>query len=471
MSSIKQLSWSKNEFENWFAAFRQMQDPDADAVASEIVKSPYAHQVYAALAPVQYNTDLVSIKTFDTIQRQITNQPSTEEHLRLVELLNNYLKDTHHFNFSETDKATIKRASMFYNSHAIEATMILAVRSLLKQYAAYNATQVLGSTRMLPQYPHRRILATMDFVLDVMAPDALEPTGCGIRSIQKLRLVHAFIRARINLKSDQDSGKSSNKNDMEIDTDYWGGGIWQKDIWGLPINQQDMIFAIHTFSMEVIDGLTNTDEDFDISTKNDYYYAWHLFGKALGVDDAINPDNYTDGKKLQEQIYAVQFYPKNADGTPLDNKIAPILSTPLVSFIKEFAYLPKLEYVYAIVKRYNNDIPDSFFEQIHKLPVSQYSRPFMWVMKICDRLMDFIFGLWSLMRYQTRRSKSEQLAERMHHLMRMVVQSQSTWGSEHFSVNDGLGTEEAKNDLEILKKKGRPSILRIVIDTFLLGKK
>lgn len=471
MSSIKQLSWSKDEFEKWFAGFRQMQDPEADAVAAEIVKSPYAHQVYAALAPVQYNTDLVDIKTFESINNQMSNQPANDEHRRLVEVLNNYLKDTRHFNFNDKDKACIKNAGMFYNTHAIEATMTLAVRSLLKQYAAYNATQVLGSTRMLPQFPHRRILATMDFVLDVMAPDAFEPTGSGIRSIQKLRLVHAFIRARINLKSDQDTGKTSNRNDMEIDTDYWGGNTWQKDIWGLPINQQDMIFAIHTFSIEVIDGLSNTDEVFSIETKNNYYYAWHLFGKALGVDIAINPDNYVDGKKLQEQIYAVQFYPKNADGTPLDNKIAPILSKPLVSFIKEFAHLPKIEYVYSIVKRYNNDVPESFFEQIHKLPVNQYSRPFMWVMKIADHLIDFIFGIWSLIRYQTRRSKSEQLAERMHHLMRVVVQSQSTWGSEHFSVNDGLGDEEAKNDIEKLKKKGRPSIFRIIIDTFLLGKK
>ena len=471
MSSIQQLNWSKEEFENWFAVFRQMQDPEADAVATEIVKSPYAHQVYAALGPVQCNTDLVDIKTFDTIHKQIADEPANDEHQRLVEVLNNYLRDTRHFNFSEKEKVCIKDAGMFYNTHAVEATLILAVRSLLKQYAAYNATQVLGSTRMLPQFPHRRILATMDFVLDVMAPDAFEPKGSGIRSIQKLRLVHAFIRARINLKSDQDSGKNSNINDMEISTDYWGGGIWQKDKWGLPINQQDMIFAVHTFSMEVIDGLANTDEEFDIETKNNYYFAWHLFGKALGVENAINPDNYTDGKKLQEQIYARQFYPKNDDGTPFDNKIAPVLSAPLVSFIKEFAYLPKVEYVYSIIKRYNNDVAESFFEQIHKLPVNQYSRPFMWVMKITDRLMDITFGLWSLIRYQTRRSKSIQLAERMHHFMRVVVQAQSTWGSEHFSVNDGLGDEEAKNDIILLKQKGRPSVFKIMIDTFLKGKK
>jgi hypothetical protein len=341
MSLIQQLSWNKAEFESWFAGFRQKQDPEADAVATEIVKSPYAHQVYAAINPIQLNSDLVSIKTFEVIHKQLTNQPTNDEHVRLVELLNNYFNDTRHFSFSGDEKACIKRAGMFYNSHAIEATMVLAVRSLLKQYAAYNATQVLGSTRMLPQFPHRRILATMDFVLDVMAPNAFEPTGSAIRSIQKLRLVHALIRARINLKSAQDSG-NSNKNDMEINTDYWGGGIWQKDKWGLPINQQDMIFAIHTFSIEVIDGLANTDEDFDIATKNDYYYAWHLFGKALGVEDDINPNNYNDGKKMQEQIYALQFYPKNADGTPFNNKIAPALSAPLINLLKSLLTYQRL---------------------------------------------------------------------------------------------------------------------------------
>jgi hypothetical protein len=461
---------TRNNFEQWFASFRLMQDPEADKVAMALVTSPYGHQAYQILATLNKNSDKIDSQKFSALAQRMHGQLQQTEHDNVLELLTNYFADTRHFNFNDEQKQRIKNACFFFNSYAIEGTMILAVRSLLKQYAAYNSTQVLGSTRMLPQYPHRRILATMDFVLDVMDPKGFEPDGSAIKSIQKLRLVHAMIRARINLKSAAESEKESIKEDVEISTDFWNSNVWQAEKWGVPINQQDMLFAINTFSQEVIDGIISSGENPEESVLNDYYYTWHLYGRALGLQDEINPSSYTEGKALQEKIYAIQFYPKNPDGTPFQNPIAPALSAPLVSFIKEFSGLPKISFVYSIISRYNSDIDENFFETIHKVPLNQKSKFFKVVMIISDNLIDFVFSIWSFIRYQKSRDNCPELAERMHALMVKVVSSQSTWGTEHFTIADGFGDQEAKKDLEILRAKGKPSIFKIVIDTFLRGK-
>jgi hypothetical protein len=49
-------------------------------------------------------------------------------------------------------------------------------------------------THRLINHPFRRIVETAQFVLDVMAPDGLGHSGRGVRSAQKVRLMHAAIR-------------------------------------------------------------------------------------------------------------------------------------------------------------------------------------------------------------------------------------------------------------------------------------
>ncbi|MEO8146007.1 MAG: oxygenase MpaB family protein [Bacteroidia bacterium] len=474
MSTFEPLSWETQKFNTWFAGYRQMQDKHADDVASTIMASPHRNQVYAALGSIVKNDDVITLKTFEVINHAMsgTDSDTDEEHQKLVSLLNNYFEDNNdpkHFFITDDEIEILKKGAMIFNTRTVECTLILAVRSLLKQYAAYNATQVLGSTKILPDFPHRRILATMQFVLDVMSPDAFTAEGSGKRAIQKLRLVHALIRARINLKSAQDAGNQKVKGDMDISTTFWEGGEWRAELWGSPINQQDMIFAVHTFSVEVIEGLIESGEDISDDDKETYYKAWHIIGRHLGVLTEINPDNYNDGKELQQRIYDVQFIPVNPNGTPLINKIAPALADPLVAFVQQFARLPKIEYVYAIIKRFNNDIDESFFEDKLKIPLSQLSRKFLWIIILADKLQDFIFDAWSWIRYFKSRDNNSVLSVRMHNMMQAVVDSQATWGAKHFMTGDGFGRQQAEDDQKKLKA-GRPSFFKIAIKAFLSGK-
>ena len=262
LPSVNPMLLSDEEFEK----YRHKIDPEADTAAFTILNLLDHGQVYQVLGRIQKNTDMVS---FDDI-KNLSYKPDAPadqvaSFLEFVKtFIDKYFNDLKLFRFTDEEKDCLRRASIFFSMHMTECTLALATRSLLKQYAAFKSTNVLTYTQLLPKYPYRRIIATMQFVMDVMDVNAFEPDGYGIRSIQKLRLVHALIRNRIDLNTIKKVP----------------GAEWNKE-WGDPINQQDMIFAIHTFSIEVIHGLIASGEEISMEDIQNYYYAWHLIGRAL----------------------------------------------------------------------------------------------------------------------------------------------------------------------------------------------
>ncbi|NNE28117.1 MAG: DUF2236 domain-containing protein, partial [Saprospiraceae bacterium] len=213
--------------------------------------------------------------------------------------LKDYFRNYDEFNFTEEEFHLIDEGSRLYDAHGPACTLALAVRSLLKQYAHHQAVQVLRVTTLLQDHVNRRIMETMQFVMDVMEPGwcedhssgrRLNQKHIGIQAIKKLRLVHAMVRYRI-------------ANGMYDTAEQ---GPWD-DSWGKPINQEDMIFAVHTFSTEVLQGLEETGEKLTKEEKENYYQCWALIGRALGVDQRLQPSNYEEGVALQDKIYARHF--------------------------------------------------------------------------------------------------------------------------------------------------------------------
>jgi hypothetical protein len=105
----------------------------------------------------------------------------------------------------------------------------------------------------------------MQFVMDVMEQNAFEPEGYGLRAIQRLRLVHALIRIRIDVDKLRKTP----------------GRTWNID-WGTPINQQDMIFAVHTFSIEVLHGLLASGEKISEEGLTELLLCLAYYRKSVG---------------------------------------------------------------------------------------------------------------------------------------------------------------------------------------------
>src|SRR5688572_8391504 len=121
-----------------------------------------------------------------------------------------------------------------FAEHGPEVMMLLCCYSLPSSYAARKGVQVLHRTAYLAKRPNRRLFETAQFIVDVMSPGGLGPGGRGIRTAQKVRLMHASIRHLI-------------QNDP--------AAPWDVQELGVPINQEDLLGTPMTFTWLILDGL------------------------------------------------------------------------------------------------------------------------------------------------------------------------------------------------------------------------
>ena len=425
--SVNPMLLSDEEFEK----YRYKIDPPADTAAFAILNFFDHGQVYQILAGLEKNTDKVSFDVIDKLSYETKGDPAQVEFIKnfMKGKIDEYFNDRRHFQFTPEEKECLKQAAIFFNLHMTECTLALAVRSLLKQYAAFKSTNVLTYTQLLPKYPYRRIISTMQFVMDVMDVKAFEPEGYGIVAIQKLRLVHALIRNRIE------------RNTLEKKE----GQMWNQE-WGLPINQQDMIFAVHTFSLEVLHGLIASGEKVSNEEIQNYYYAWHLIGKALGVKDELNPSEYYIGWQVQNRIYKKEFVNPNPNG--------PALAEPLINFMVEVLPLAKRKGVYGLVKLFNDKKDyDPVFKDILHLDLSQSSKFYTTMYNAQDNFRHFLVRAKYFFLPKAQRSDYfKDLAKNEHKFFESIIGIAKTWTNSHFRIADAFGTQAAEeHDTETKK--------------------
>lgn len=172
----------------------------------------------------------------------------------------------------------------------------ILVRGLLARFKGSSSSAGRG----LPTNLYRRILETAQMVVDVMAPDqgpgnpaGLEPGGRGIRTAQKVRLMHAVVRHLIT----QD-------------------GRWSPAL-GQPINQEDMAATMLAFSVVTLRALPKLGCDTSPRERQAYYHSWRVVGHIMGIQGELLPERYEDGESLFDKIAQRQFHwsPQGAEMT------------------------------------------------------------------------------------------------------------------------------------------------------------
>ena len=100
------------------------------------------------------------------------------------------------------DVEKIQLGEQLFWLHGPAIVLILFCYSLPFCYAARKEVQALALTGRLYTNPSRRITETAQMLIDVMAPGGLTGSGAGVRTAQKVRLMHAGVRYQI-LASDK----------------------------------------------------------------------------------------------------------------------------------------------------------------------------------------------------------------------------------------------------------------------------
>ncbi len=184
-------------------------------------------------------------------------------------------------------------------------------KSLPECYACGKGAEVLYDTGRLTNHTRRRIALTAQFVLDVMSPGGLEPTGRGIATSLKVRLLHASIR--FYLLREVDKGTIN----YNVETN------------GYPINQEDLMGTMLAFSTVVIEGMDTLGFSVSAEEKEAIVHLWKCTGFLIGIDENNMPADYNSSIILW-----------NAISTSLDEKTQAgiILTKDLTDFLDEILH-------------------------------------------------------------------------------------------------------------------------------------
>ncbi|MFF7358070.1 oxygenase MpaB family protein [Streptomyces filipinensis] len=176
------------------------------------------------------------------------------------------------------DRELIERGRVLLGRYEALVVSTLLCASLPLCYGCGDGAQVLARSQRLTSGVYRRLMETSQFVVDVLDDGGLEPRGRGIRSAQKIRLLHATMRYHVGRQGD-----------------------WTR-AWGLPVNQEDLAGTLMSFSVVIPRGLGRLGVDLPPRDRDAFFHVWRIVGYVLGVDDRLNPSSFDEGAELFDTI-------------------------------------------------------------------------------------------------------------------------------------------------------------------------
>ena len=183
---------------------------------------------------------------------------------------------------SWADPERILRAQRLFSLHGPVFGLVMLFKSLPILYAGgMGGAQVLAMTGQLTNNYRRRASETLRFILDVMEPGGLGAGGKGIRTSQKVRLMHAAIRAYVSAGKD------------------WKG---REKEWGCPINQEEMAGTMLAFSTVTLEGVAALGLSVDREDAEAYLHTWKVIGHILGIDARLYPKDIVEAKAFWKNL-------------------------------------------------------------------------------------------------------------------------------------------------------------------------
>ncbi len=241
------------------------------------VGDPYADEV---VAKVFDSTDPCSAWG---LMMQLDREEGADS-TRLPPVLQEYLRKTDAI-LKQAEPETVG-GHWLYKNYSPEIFFILAVYSLPAAYAAAKGVKVLHRTTLIEKRPDTRLAQTARIVENILKRDGIRPGAQGMRSIQKVRLIHAAIRFLI--LHDQ-----KNK--------------WKAEL-GVPVNQEDLAGTLMVFSYLILDGLRKLGITIPKKHQQGFIETWGVIGRLMGIQDELIPATVKEAKALCNIIQRRQVH-------------------------------------------------------------------------------------------------------------------------------------------------------------------
>ena len=185
----------------------------------------------------------------------------------------------------------LREGQEFFRVFGVHIASALFCASLPMSYAAVDGAQVLTRTAELVSNTRRRLAQTGEMLLDVMGvndegdAEPFAPGTCAYAAPHGVRLFHAAVRHM-----------------LRTDPDYDAAAL------GEPINQEDLLGTLTTFTVVVVESLVRFGVPVDARQRDAYARLWLTAGYLLGIEPELLQSRVRDdGAPLQwDELVAVR---------------------------------------------------------------------------------------------------------------------------------------------------------------------
>ena len=198
-----------------------------------------------------------------------------------------------------TNADLVRRGQRFFCQWGLQLGTGLWMASLPADYACARGAEPLVRTARLTRNPKRRYVETGQMIIDAMTPGALEPGDLGYVTVRRVRLMHAAVR-HVLLHVAEIEG-AAEKGIVEWD-----------DVLGVPINQEDLLGCLFSFSVVGIQTLQRSGIRVNDADAEAYIHAWNLIGHYVGIDANLLPLGWDDAQKVWQIIQQREYAPSEA---------------------------------------------------------------------------------------------------------------------------------------------------------------
>lgn len=314
-------------------ALREVGDPMADELVTTLGLTPLSRHVYELMSLMEVNGAPVPSQVPGRLR----------DFLDATAVLPEW-----------ADPARIACGQRIFGRFGPLIVLALTCGALPECYAAAPGAQVLYLASRMHRYTRRRVLETAQFVLDVMAPGGLDAEGKGVRSAQKVRLIHALNRAHLRRR-----------------TQY-------QRAWGVPVNQEDQLGTLMAFTVVVAEGLRRLGVDLSEDEVDAYLHTWLVIGSLLGVGDEHMPRGYGAARRLSAEIRRRHHAPSEAGRA---------LTAALVEFMEQAVPGDVLDGFISVLIRH---LVGDEVAGILGIREEDWTRALLWPLRVTAAALDFL---------------------------------------------------------------------------------
>jgi hypothetical protein len=197
-------------------------------------------------------------------------------------------------------KDRIAHAQEFFDDNGVAIIAALFHASLPEAYLGKRGVQALDITGELSRNWTRRVQETGMFLVNVLSPTpdiwqkgrtSLSSGEFGARAARRVRLIHAAIRWML---SDEEEANASRIGDRRSGTTtIWDGRMIDIGLElepSAPLNQEDVLGTLGTFTTVVFQSLERLGVPFTPEDRDDYYFLWNVVAWHLGIGNSATLD-------------------------------------------------------------------------------------------------------------------------------------------------------------------------------------